>query len=106
MAVDERTDTIYVVSAEAGTVSVIDGATCNARRIADSARPPALVPPLAACRWAWPSMSVRTRIYVGNLNDSVSVIDGVTCNRLDTSGCGLAPAVISGRPGARGSPDR
>src|SRR6185295_15278770 len=39
----ERTDTIYVVSADAGTVSVIDGANCNARRTAGCARTPALV---------------------------------------------------------------
>jgi DNA-binding beta-propeller fold protein YncE len=94
-AVDEATDTIYVANSDDGTVSVVNGAVCNA---GDT----------SGCGQTWPTVTVgdnptaigfdpRTHtIYVANTDDdTVSVIDGSTCNAGDTSGCGHAAATIA-----------
>jgi YVTN family beta-propeller protein len=94
-AVDEATDTIYVANSDDGTVSVVNGATCNA---GDT----------SGCGQTWPTVTVgdnptalglnpvTNTIYVANADDNtVSVIDGSTCNGGDTSGCGQAVATIA-----------
>jgi DNA-binding beta-propeller fold protein YncE len=93
--VDEATDTIYVANGDDGTVSVVNGAVCNA---GDT----------SGCGQTWPTVTVggnptalgfdpRTdTVYVANANDdTVSVIDGSTCNGGDTSGCSQAVATIA-----------
>jgi YVTN family beta-propeller protein len=94
-AVDEATDTIYVANGDDGTVSVVNGAVCNA---GDT----------SGCGQTWPTVTVGNNptaiglnpltntIYVANTNDNtVSVIDGSTCNGSDSSGCGQAAATIA-----------
>jgi YVTN family beta-propeller protein len=94
-AVDEATDTIYVANSDDGTVSVVNGAICNA---GDT----------SGCGQTWPAVNVGNNptaiglnpvtdtIYVANTDDNtVSVIDGSTCNADDTSGCGQAAATIA-----------
>ena len=87
IAVDEITNTIYVVNQDDNTMSVIDGTHCNGTDT-------------SGCNQAWPTATVgnspqaltfnpnNRTIYVTNTNDdTVSVINGIHCNSSDTSGC-------------------
>jgi len=98
-AVDPATHTVYFANAGSNTVSVVNDATCAA-----------LV--LTACGGTWPTVSVGNApvdaavdlktdtVYVTNqLDDTVSVVDGATCNAEVTSGCGVTPPTISVGPG-------
>jgi len=99
--VDQATNTIYVSNRTDNTVSVVNGAICNA---GDT----------SGCGQTWPTIAVgdspqaiginpiTNTIYVTNTNDNtVSVIDGSTCNGSDTSGCGQAVATIAVGSGPR-----
>jgi DNA-binding beta-propeller fold protein YncE len=102
VAVNDKTRTVYVANLGDGTVSVIDGATCNAQVTSGCGHSAATVtvgsfPGLLAVDQA------TDTIYVPNTGDNtVSVIDGATCNATVTSGCGLTPPVITvaGGPGS------
>ena len=78
-----------------GTVSVIDGASCNGSNT-------------SGCGQAWPTVTVGSApqalgvdeltntIYVTNTGDNtVSVINGATCNGTNTSGCAQTPATVT-----------
>jgi YVTN family beta-propeller protein len=95
VAVNQVTDTVYVANRDDGTVSVIDGASCNG-----SDR--------SGCGQAWPTVTVGSApqalgideltdtVYVTNTGgDTVSVIDGATCNGTNTSGCARTPATVT-----------
>jgi YVTN family beta-propeller protein len=92
-AVDQKTNTVYVVNTGDGTVSVIDGKTCNAEVTSGCGKVHTIHvgggPNVDA-------IDERTdTIYVANNNDdTVSVIDGATCNSVVTSGCGKTPPVV------------
>ena len=94
VAVDQRTDTVYVGDGGADAVSVIDGATCNGNETAGCGQTP---PTVAVGNGPYPiAVDQRTgTVYVGNIGDStMSLIDGDTCNGQATSGCSqAAPAV-------------
>ena len=98
-AVDERTDTVYVMNGNDGTVSVLNGARCNARVTRGCGRPVATIKvgkfPVAA------ALSRRTRtLYVANLaGGSVSVINAAACNARTTSGCGRAARTVTDKAG-------
>jgi YVTN family beta-propeller protein len=94
IAVDEATNTIYVVNQDDGTVSVINGAVCNAANT-------------SGCVRHWLTVTVGTdpealginpanhTVYVANrLDNTVSVINGNTCNGTTHSGCAQKPATI------------
>ena len=79
--------TVYAANQKANTVSVIDATACNKDH-------------LAGCNQTWPTINVgnvprfiginkvTSTIYVSNNGDNtLSVIDGATCNRKRTSGC-------------------
>ena len=99
-ALNPATHTLYVADLK-GSVDVIDVAACNAvttngctrpvRKISDSQGPAALdIDP------------VTNTVYAVNNGDSdngdtVSVIDGATCNGTHGSGCGQAPRHHHGR---------
>ena len=95
IAVDAATHTVYVTSQNDDTLSVINGATCNA-----SVR--------SACGRNWPTVTTGTfpqavaidqrtnMVYVANLGaNTVSVINGATCNAINHSGCSQIPATIA-----------
>ena len=87
IAVDERTDTVYVANAGSNTVSIIDGATCNARDHAGCGQVPTTV-----AVGAFPfrlALDDRTdTIYVANVgSNTVSVIDADHLQRRRRSGC-------------------
>jgi DNA-binding beta-propeller fold protein YncE len=100
VAVDRATNTIYVANGNnangptpgGDTVSVIDGRRCNALDV-------------SRCPGPWPTIKVgdlpssitvdqatdTVYVTIGGSN-TVAVFNGATCNALDTSGCGQAPA--------------
>ena len=93
-AIDDPTRTIYVVDSD-NTVSVINAATCNAANTAGCGQTPAslAVGPGPAGIVVDPATDT---IYVANGGgDTVSVIDGATCNATITSGCGQTPATVT-----------
>jgi DNA-binding beta-propeller fold protein YncE len=86
-AVDERTDTVYVVNGTSNTVSVLDGATCNASVTRGCGQPVATVKvgkfPVAAA-----VNPVTRTLYVADLGaGTISVINAATCNAQTTRGC-------------------
>ena len=95
IAVNERTNTLYVTNQEDGTVSVVNSATCNVRVRTGCGRPS---PTIAVGRFP-NGIAVDERtdtVYVSNLADNtVSVIDGATCNARDHAGCGQIPTTVA-----------
>jgi DNA-binding beta-propeller fold protein YncE len=95
-AIDEATHTLYAADeAQAGTVMVINTATCNAEVTSGCAQHPPVVK-IGAFPNA-PAMNPVTRtVYVsyGASADRVAVINAAICNATDTAGCGRAPAVV------------
>jgi DNA-binding beta-propeller fold protein YncE len=84
LAVDPATDTIYVVNHAAGdypgTLSVVNGATCNGMTHSGCSQAPATVA-AGFGAWAVAVDPATDEVYVTNLQDtSVSVISGATCN--------------------------
>jgi len=92
LALDAATDTVYVADTSSGTVSVIDGATCNARSTQGCTATPASV---AVGPGAFPiAVDQKTNsIYVGT-NEGVAVIDGASCDATIVSGCSTRPVVV------------
>jgi DNA-binding beta-propeller fold protein YncE len=103
VAVDDATDTIYVSNANFGTVSVINGATCNANAVSGCGQTPGTIN-LDHSGPAVPAVDEATdTVYVPNGGDgTVSVIDGATCNATVRTGCANVPPVLTvgGSPGA------
>lgn len=101
VAVDEKTDTIYVANMGSNTVSVIDGATCNASLSSGCRRPIATVA-AGPGPFAIAVNDQTNTIYVADLfTRTVSVIDGRSCDTAQVSGCGRQPAIVEvgGFPG-------
>ena len=99
IAVNELTDSVYVGTG-AGTVAVINGATCNSAVTTGCSQTPATV---TTGDWNIGDIAVNPQtntIYTANNApspaDDVSVIDGVTCNGTNTSGCSLTPPTATG----------
>src|SRR5262249_6855141 len=88
VAVDPRTDTIYVTNGNDNTVSVINGARCNAKDLSGCAT--AVVATVKVGKFpVADAFDPATRtLYVADLTGSISVIDAAACNATTTSGCG------------------
>ena len=99
IAVDQATNTIYTANLAdgelAGSVSVINGATCNGLSTTGCGQTPQTV----AAGFGSVGIAIdptRHRVYVTNIEDtSVSVINGNTCNGSDTTGCDQNPPKIA-----------
>jgi YVTN family beta-propeller protein len=111
IAVNPATDTIYVATApplgpngysSPSTVSVFNGATCNATDTSGCGQ----APHSATVGFNATSLAVNAAtdtIYVANFDqknnpfggNTVSVINGTTCNATNTTGCGQAPQTIT-----------
>ena len=100
---NRATHTIYVANRGDGTVSVINAAACNANH--GSCVRPGLGDRLGG------RLPAGRRGRSGHGHDlhgervlrrenTVSVIDGRTCNAGDTSGCGQTPATVTAGTGA------
>jgi DNA-binding beta-propeller fold protein YncE len=90
IAIDQRTDTVYVTNYGADTVSVFNGATCNAEHIGGCGQTPAEVPVGPGPLDIFADAANHT-LYVAN-NDNgavatVSMIDSETCNATDLAAC-------------------
>jgi YVTN family beta-propeller protein len=97
VAVDQATDTLYVTNVVSGTVSVIDGATCNGHVTSDcSTKANVTVGPGP---WGLAVNQTTDTVYVADqgsdaATSGVSVIDGATCNATNLSGCSHTPATL------------
>lgn len=95
LAVDQATDTIYVVNTGDDTASVINGATCNGKNTSGCGQAP---PQVAVGRQAFGFVAVDTAtdlVYVTNgLDDTVSIVDGARCNATHTAGCDQTPPTV------------
>jgi DNA-binding beta-propeller fold protein YncE len=99
IAVDPSTNTVYTANLadgeHAGTVSVINGATCNGTNTTGCGQ----APPSVTVGFGAKYMAIdhRThRVYVTNDQDtSVSIIDGNTCNASNTAGCAETPPKVA-----------
>ena len=95
LRVDVATDTVYVVNANDNTVSVINGATCNALTSADCNQTAATVP-VGNGPFALAVDRLTDTVYVANSGDNtVSVIDGATCNGTHHAGCSQTPPTVA-----------
>ena len=93
IAVNARTDTIYVTGEFSNDVSVIDGKTCNARATSGCRQTPFHVLAGAGARGIAVN-EVTNTVYVANTAaNTVSVINGATCNATVHSGCSQQAAV-------------
>jgi DNA-binding beta-propeller fold protein YncE len=110
IAIDKRTDTVYVTNVQDNTVSVFNGATCNAETTSGCGQTPATVPvgldPLGL--FADPA---NHTVYVPNFGSvavggpagdstTVSMIDSATCNATGLAACPTTapPTVDVGSP--------
>jgi YVTN family beta-propeller protein len=98
IAVDQATDTIYVVNSSNNTVSVINGATCNAQRASGCSHIPATATVGSNPVDVEVDQATDT-VYVANWGNgagtTVSVINGRTCNGQVISGCDQVPAHVT-----------
>ena len=92
--VDESTDTIYVGNFNYNTVSVINGATCNAHTSIGCGQTTRTI---ATGELADLALDRATHtLYTANFGDgTVSVINTAGCNARSHSGCGQAPRTVS-----------
>jgi DNA-binding beta-propeller fold protein YncE len=87
VAVDVATDTVYVANLGANTVSVFDGATCNAVVTSGCGQVPAEVP-VGAGPLAMTIDPISDTAYVANSSGtSVSLLDTKRCNAAHLSDC-------------------
>ena len=95
LGVDRQTDTVYVANAGDGTVSMIDGATCNGTHHAGCGQTPPTVA-VGSTPVGVAVDQVTNTVYVANGgSDSVSMIDGATCDSADQNGCGQTPGTVT-----------
>jgi len=95
IALDAKTNTIYVTGESSSDVSVIDGTTCNAHVTSGCRKTPFHVLAGAGARGIAVNTATDT-IYVANTEvNTVSVIDGSTCNASVQTGCGQEAPVAA-----------
>lgn len=96
-AVDEATDTIYVPNINDGTVSVIDGATCNASTVTGCGNTATVS---AGSQATEAAVDDKTHtVYVDNWADgTLSMIDTTTCSASDME-CKETPTTVPIGPG-------
>jgi len=103
IAVDQATNTVYVANAGDNTVSVINGATCDAGDTSGCSQKPATVA-VGAFGDAVAVDPVTNTVFVTNQAarpGTVSVIDGNSCNGSHPQGCAhqpLATVTVGGGP--------
>jgi DNA-binding beta-propeller fold protein YncE len=93
--VDDAAHTLYAADPTAGTVAVINTATCNAANTAGCAQHPPVIKIGTSPNTPVINPATRT-LYVsyGGSASRVAVVNAATCNATRTSGCGQTPAVV------------
>ena len=103
--VDDKTGTVYVTNSVTdgndGTVSVVNGARCNARVTTGCGTPAATIK-LGGFVVAAALNPATHTLYVADLKGSVDVIDVAACNAVTTSGCTRPVRKISDGQGPAG----
>jgi DNA-binding beta-propeller fold protein YncE len=95
IAINRRTNTIYVTGQVSSDVSVIDGARCNARVTRGCHAKPVRVHAGLGARGIAVNEATDT-VYVANPGaNTVSVIDGAKCNGREHRGCGRRAGVAA-----------
>jgi DNA-binding beta-propeller fold protein YncE len=95
-AVDQATNTVYVANYNDGTLSVINGATCNATVISGCRHTPPAVTTGAGASFAGIDGAVHTVFAMNQNDDTLSAINTQTCRGGVTSGCPKrAPAQLA-----------
>ena len=99
VAVDQASNTVYVPSNNNGTVSVINGARCNARVTSGCRHTPPTVTTGAGPQFVAIDHPVHTAFTVNQGDDTLSATNTRTCGRKVTSGCRKRP------PNQQATPD-
>jgi DNA-binding beta-propeller fold protein YncE len=90
IAIDLKTDTVYVTNNTDNTVSVFDGATCNALDPGGCGQKPATVPVGAGPLGIFADPANHT-VYVASFDNgngsTVSMLDSASCNATNLAGC-------------------
>jgi YVTN family beta-propeller protein len=106
IALDPVTDTVYVTNLgpkdEGDTVSVIDAATCNADDRSGCGQTPAEVT-VGSGPFGIAVNPTTDTVYVANTGqlfntpdgNTLSVINGIICNAVQSSGCGQTPTTVT-----------
>ena len=95
VAVDQKTDTVYVTDFGDNAVSVFNGATCNALDTSGCGQRPATVPVGPQPQSIFADQANHT-VYIANTGNglgattTVSMLDSATCNATDLAGCPAA----------------
>jgi DNA-binding beta-propeller fold protein YncE len=96
LAVDQATDTIYVTNQNAGTVSVIDGATCNSQVTSGCTQTPPQVPVGGTPVAVTVDQANHTAYVVNAATNNVSMVNTATCNAAHLGGCsGQHPPTVA-----------
>lgn len=100
VAVDVSSDTVYAANGgpdgNGNTVSVINGAACNAHTASGCSQSPHTINVGTGAAWVAVDQATHT-VYVANARDgSVSVINAANCNAKVRSGCHAIPAAPTG----------
>ena len=92
-AVDQATNTVYVANYNEGTVSVINGARCNATVTTGCKRLPTTVSTGGGAGFVAVDNPQHTAFVVNSVDDTLSAINTKQCSGTHTAGCPkLAPA--------------
>ena len=95
LAVDQASDTVYVANFvnefNGGSVSVINGAACNAHTTAGCGATPPTVPTGIGTGFVAVDGALHTVFAANAGDDTLSAINTRTCNGTVTSGCGNRP---------------
>lgn len=104
VAVDDATNTVYVTNSQGGsapgTVSIINGATCNGHTVTSCSGTFPTAEVGRAPQLAVADPSTDSVYIVDNGGAAVSVLNGANCNATNTSGCGTATTeqAVGGQP--------
>lgn len=94
IAIDEKTDTVYVTNFGDNTVSVFKGATCNGQYHFGCSQTPVAVPVGSSPVGIFADPANDT-VYIPDLSDQdVSMLDSATCNATDLAACPHSPAPV------------
>jgi DNA-binding beta-propeller fold protein YncE len=85
--VDQATSTVYVANHNDGTISVINGATCNAAVTSGCAHTPPAVTTGAGASFTGIDAAAHTVFAMNQNDDTLSAINTQTCRANMTSGC-------------------
>ena len=96
--VDQATDTVYVANNNDGTVSVIDGATCNATVTSGCGAKPPAVTTGAAPQFVADDPALHTLFTLNQVDNTLSAINTRICNGPSPDGCPRTAPARSAAP--------